>query len=131
MVESLSRPPVALLYIVANLALGFHLFHGAWSMFQSLGLNHPPFNRWRRWFAYGFTAVVVAGNLSFPIMVQLGVIDEDNRAPATEQEAHGPRLDDVDHGPRLDDVDHGPRLDGRPRTGRPRPPLDHGPRLEA
>src|SRR6266508_1684032 len=72
-VESLSQPLIALLYVVANLALGFHLFHGAWSMFQSLGLNHPRFNRWRRWFAYGFNAVVVAGNLSFPIMVQLGV----------------------------------------------------------
>ena len=27
--------PVAILYIVANLALGVHLFHGAWSLFQS------------------------------------------------------------------------------------------------
>ena len=32
------------IYIVANLALGVHLFHGAWRMFQSLGLNNPRFN---------------------------------------------------------------------------------------
>ena len=38
---SLSRRPVALLYIVANIALGIHLFHGAWSMFQSMGWNSP------------------------------------------------------------------------------------------
>jgi succinate dehydrogenase / fumarate reductase, cytochrome b subunit len=85
-VESLSQPLIALLYIVANIALGFHLFHGAWSMFQSLGVNNPRFNRWRRWFAWAFTAVVVAGNLSFPIMVQLGVVDEDNRPPAESEE---------------------------------------------
>ena len=46
--HSLSRVPVAILYIVANLALGIHLFHGAWSLFQSLGWNNPRFNRWRR-----------------------------------------------------------------------------------
>ena len=32
---------VAIIYIVANLALGVHLFHGAWSLFQSLGLEQP------------------------------------------------------------------------------------------
>ena len=44
---SLSRVPVALLYIVANIALGIHLFHGTWSLFQSMGWNSPRFNRWR------------------------------------------------------------------------------------
>ena len=67
--ESLSRFPVAALYIVANLALGVHLFHGAWSLFQSLGLNNPRFNAWRRNFAAGFAAIVVIGNISFPIPV--------------------------------------------------------------
>ena len=38
---SLSRWPVALLYIVANIALGIHLFHGAWSLFQSMGWSNP------------------------------------------------------------------------------------------
>jgi len=64
---SLTRIPVAAIYIVGNLALGVHLFHGAWSMFQSLGWNNPRFNRARRWFATGFAALIVIGNLSFPI----------------------------------------------------------------
>ena len=38
---SLSRVPVAILYIVANIALGIHLFHGTWSLFQSMGWNQP------------------------------------------------------------------------------------------
>ena len=75
-VSSLERVPVAVFYIVANLALGVHLFHGAWSLFQSLGFNNPRFNPWRRWFAVAFTAVVVIGNVSFPIAVQLGVVSE-------------------------------------------------------
>ena len=46
--HSFDRVPVAILYIVANLALAVHLFHGAWTLFQSLGVNNPRFNRWRR-----------------------------------------------------------------------------------
>jgi succinate dehydrogenase / fumarate reductase cytochrome b subunit len=73
-VRSLDRPVVAAFYIVANLLLGIHLRHGAWSIFQSLGWNNPRFNRWREWFASGFAAVVVVGNVSFPIAVLTGVV---------------------------------------------------------
>ena len=45
---SLSRLPVTIIYIVGNIALGIHLFHGTWSLFQSLGWNNPRFNQWRR-----------------------------------------------------------------------------------
>ena len=71
---SLSRLPVAILYIVANIALGIHLFHGAWSLFQSIGSNSPRFNEWRRWFAAAFAAVIVVGNCSFPVAVMAGVV---------------------------------------------------------
>jgi succinate dehydrogenase / fumarate reductase, cytochrome b subunit len=64
---SLTRIPIAIVYIVGNLALGVHLFHGAWSMFQSLGLNNPRFNKARRAFATAFAALIVIGNLSFVI----------------------------------------------------------------
>ena len=61
--------PVALLYIVANIALGTHLFHGTWSLFQSMGWNNPRFNRWRKGVAAdGSRRLVVVGNVSFPIM---------------------------------------------------------------
>ena len=71
---SLSRVPVALLYIVANIALGIHLFHGAWSLFQSMGWNSPRFNRWRRGFAIGFATLIVVGNVSFPVAVLAGIV---------------------------------------------------------
>jgi succinate dehydrogenase / fumarate reductase cytochrome b subunit len=71
-VASFQRVPVALAYIAANIALGVHLFHGAWSLFQSLGWNNPRFNVWRRYFAAGFSVVVTGGFISVPIAVQLG-----------------------------------------------------------
>lgn len=73
-VASFERVPVSVIYIVANLALGLHIYHGAWSMFQSLGLTNPRFNVWRRWFAIGFAAVVTLGNISFPLAVLTGQV---------------------------------------------------------
>lgn len=73
-VRSFDRPPVAILYIVANIALGLHLFHGTWSLFQSLGLNSPRFNKWRKGLAAGLATIVVVGNVSFPIAVLAGIV---------------------------------------------------------
>jgi succinate dehydrogenase / fumarate reductase cytochrome b subunit len=73
-IYSFQRTPVALFYVVANVLLGLHLFHGAWSIFQSFGWNNPRFNKWRRAFATGFAAVVVIGNVSFPIAVMAGIV---------------------------------------------------------
>jgi len=69
LMESLHRVPIAIVYIVANLALGLHIFHGAWSMFQSLGWNNPRFNKWRRYFAIGFAGVITAGNITMPLLI--------------------------------------------------------------
>jgi succinate dehydrogenase / fumarate reductase cytochrome b subunit len=77
-VATFSRPPVAIIYLIANVALVVHLFHGAWSMFQSLGLNNPRWNKWRRGFAIGFAATVGAMNLSFPLAVMTGIVDDDD-----------------------------------------------------
>jgi succinate dehydrogenase / fumarate reductase cytochrome b subunit len=74
LVRSFERIPVAALYIVANIALGVHLFHGVWSLFQSLGWSNPRFNAWRRAVAVGFAAVVVVGNVSFPLAVLAGIV---------------------------------------------------------
>jgi succinate dehydrogenase / fumarate reductase cytochrome b subunit len=72
---SLERWPVALLYIVGNIALGIHLWHGGWSLFQSMGWNNPRFNQWRQVFAVGFAAIIVIANVSFPVAVLAGVVD--------------------------------------------------------
>ena len=74
LVYSFRRVPVAAVYIVANAALALHLYHGVWSMFQSMGLTNPRYNALRRRFAQGFAAVILLGNLSFPIAVQLHAV---------------------------------------------------------
>jgi succinate dehydrogenase / fumarate reductase cytochrome b subunit len=65
---------VSAFYIVAMLALVLHLYHGAWSMFQSVGLNHPKYNLLIRTVATIITVVVVLGFISIPIAVLLGLV---------------------------------------------------------
>lgn len=74
-VASFEQWPVSIAYIVANLALGIHLYHGAWSLFQSVGLNNPRFNIWRKYFAVAFAVVVTVGFVSVPIAVLAGVVE--------------------------------------------------------
>ena len=65
---------VSVIYIVAMLMLGLHLYHGAWSMFESVGLNHPKYNRLIRALATIVTAIVVAGFIAIPAAVLMGFI---------------------------------------------------------
>jgi succinate dehydrogenase / fumarate reductase cytochrome b subunit len=66
--------PVSIAYVVAMLALGLHLRHGVWSMFQTLGVSHPRYIRLARAAAWIVAIVVVAGNVSFPIAVLAGIV---------------------------------------------------------
>ncbi len=77
-VSSLSNPVVALIYIVANIALAVHLFHGVRSMFQTLGLSNPRFELIRQALQYGIAGIVLIGNLSFPIAAMTGLVDADD-----------------------------------------------------
>jgi succinate dehydrogenase / fumarate reductase cytochrome b subunit len=47
-----------ILYVLAMITLGFHLFHGFGSAFQSLGANNPKYNGFIRKFGYGFAIIV-------------------------------------------------------------------------
>ncbi len=60
---------VSAFYMLAQLCLGLHLYHGLWSMFQTLGVPDQSRQSWRRKFAIVFAAVITLGNLSFPISV--------------------------------------------------------------
>lgn len=73
-VATFSRPPVTVLYVVASLLLGIHLYHGAWSMFQSMGINHPRFNKLRRSLATTIAAVITVGFIVPPLAVAFGLL---------------------------------------------------------
>jgi succinate dehydrogenase / fumarate reductase cytochrome b subunit len=74
LITGLSVWYVAAFYIAANIALGFHLYHGVWSVFQTLGLNHPKYNPWRRVVASLAGVGIAAGYVSIPAAVLLGVV---------------------------------------------------------
>jgi succinate dehydrogenase / fumarate reductase cytochrome b subunit len=76
LVVGLRVTPVMLFYLVAQVCLGFHLWHGVWSMTQTLGLAHPRYDSLRRTFSLAFTLLVVLGFIAVPIGVLSGVIDE-------------------------------------------------------
>ena len=73
-VSAFQNPLIFGVYLLAQAALCFHLYHGVWSIFQTLGLNHPKYNHLRRPFAIGFAVVVFIGFLMPPTLVLAGVI---------------------------------------------------------
>ncbi|MHB8872925.1 MAG: succinate dehydrogenase cytochrome b subunit [Myxococcaceae bacterium] len=73
-VRGFQVPAASAFYLVAQLCLGLHLWHGVWSFTQTLGLVHPRYDTLRRVFASGLTVLVVGVNLSFPIAVLTGFI---------------------------------------------------------
>jgi succinate dehydrogenase / fumarate reductase cytochrome b subunit len=74
LIAGLKVVPVAVFYLVALAALALHLWHGVWSMFQSLGVSQPRYRSFGRRFATGFTLVVVLGFAAVPLAVLAGVL---------------------------------------------------------
>ena len=74
LVVGFQNPFASAFYILAMLALGLHMYHGFWSMLQTLGAEPHWFGRWRRRIAAALALVIVAGNVSFPLAVLAGVV---------------------------------------------------------
>ena len=73
-VASFSVWYVAAFYMFAQAALGFHLYHGLFSLFQTVGASHPAYDRWRHPFATAVAVVIVVGNCSIPAAVLAGLV---------------------------------------------------------
>jgi succinate dehydrogenase / fumarate reductase cytochrome b subunit len=73
-VVGFQNPLVSIFYIAAMLALGAHLYHGVWSMFQTLGWNNRNWTKVWRGLAVLIAVIVVLGNISFPIAVMAGIV---------------------------------------------------------
>ncbi len=67
---------VPLFYIIVMVCLGLHLYHGAWSVFQSLGWDSPDRNRGFRWLAMVIAIVVAGGFISVPVLFWSGAMPE-------------------------------------------------------
>ena len=73
-VKGFSNPSVAGFYILAQACLGLHLYHGIWSLMQTLGLNHDKYNAARRKIATGVSLLITVGNISIPVAVLAGLL---------------------------------------------------------
>jgi succinate dehydrogenase cytochrome b subunit len=73
-VASFQLIPVAGFYILAMLLLCLHLYHGLWSMFQSLGIAHPRYTPMLRRGAAVMATLIAVGNISIPVAVLSGWI---------------------------------------------------------
>jgi succinate dehydrogenase cytochrome b subunit len=73
-ITGFANPIAAGLYIVAMILVGFHLSHGIWSMFQSIGFSHPRYSPLIRKFAGVFSWILIAGFISVPIAVLAGIV---------------------------------------------------------
>lgn len=70
-----TRWPFVVVYVVAVGLVTLHLYHGAWSMFQTLGLDDPDRNRALRWFATIISVAVFVGFVIVPISIVAGALD--------------------------------------------------------
>jgi succinate dehydrogenase / fumarate reductase, cytochrome b subunit len=61
-------------YIFCMVLLGFHISHGAWSMFQSVGINHPRQTPILKKAAVILAVVIVLGYISIPLSIILGLV---------------------------------------------------------
>ena len=67
---------VTLFYVIAMAMLGFHLYHGAWSLFQSLGQDNPDRNRGLRLFAALAAVLLLLGFCAVPVLFFLGAMPD-------------------------------------------------------
>ncbi len=73
-IAGFQQPGIALTYIVAQIFLGLHLWHGGSSWLQHLGLNGRGYDAVINHVGAVVAAVVVAGNCSIPLAILLGWI---------------------------------------------------------
>lgn len=73
-IASFSNPYISAWYIFSMLLLALHLRHGAWSMFQSLGVAHPSHNAFLKKAAIVFAVVIFFGFIAVPVGVLAGVV---------------------------------------------------------
>ncbi|MBC3190870.1 succinate dehydrogenase cytochrome b subunit [Pseudonocardia sp. C8] len=71
---TLARWYVTLFYVLAVVALGFHVRHGIWSGIQTLGLSTNSRERTIKAVSTAFAVVLTLGFVSVPLAVTFGVV---------------------------------------------------------
>jgi len=66
--------PVAIFYVASMLFLALHLYHGAWSMFQTLGVDSPAWNFGTRTFAKILSITLFIGFSAVPVSIAFKLV---------------------------------------------------------
>ncbi len=64
----------SIIYLIGLIAVGFHLYHGAWSMWQTLGLNNKSYTTVWRGLAWLLALGIPLGFATVPLAIMLGII---------------------------------------------------------
>jgi len=82
---------VALLYVVAMVFVGLHLYHGAWSVLRTLGLKKLSGNPFQRRLATGLALLIWLGFTVVPLAIWAGAV---RPAPAASARTAAPQITD-------------------------------------
>ena len=69
--KTFEKPGYVIWYVLSMAVLGFHLRHGFWSAFQSLGIHHPRYTPIIFGFGIFLAVVLSAGFLILPVWIYL------------------------------------------------------------
>ena len=67
--QTFTHPLYVVFYVFSMIVAAFHVYHGLWSAFQTLGLNHPKYMPFIRKASVVFAVVVGVGFGSIPIFL--------------------------------------------------------------
>ena len=73
-VKAFQVPLISGIYIVAMLALGFHLSHGIFSMLNTLGLSNHRYHTFRKIVSPTVGFLIALGYIAIPVAVLVGLV---------------------------------------------------------
>lgn len=69
--ELFSKPGYVVFYLISMVIIAFHVRHGLWSAFQSVGANHPKYMPCIEKLSTAYAVIIGVGFASLPIAVWL------------------------------------------------------------
>ena len=76
MSRAFTNPIIAIGYVIVMLMIGVHLYHGVWSLFQTMGLDNPDRNAFLRAFAIAAAILIALTFALIPLSFLIGGMEQ-------------------------------------------------------